>query len=192
MSMLLVAIGGSAGSIEALRELLRPLRRGAARYVIAIHVAPSHPSLLADVLGHFTELRVREAVDKLPLEPGMVVVAPPDYHLLVERGPREPHVALSRDPAVHFSRPAIDPLFESVAHAARHAAIAVLLSGGNEDGAAGLVAVKRAGGRIAVQDPRTASSPAMPSAALARCTPDLVAAPAALGAWLSTLTPLEA
>ena len=104
---------------------------------------------------------VREAVDKLPLTSGTVVVAPPDYHLLVER---DLTLALSRDPLVHFSRPAIDPLFHTVADVFGRSAIGVLLSGANADGASGLRGIQDAGGRVAVQDAGTAIAPALPAA----------------------------
>ena len=182
---MIVVIGGSAGSIDALRGVLSPLSATTgATFAIVVHVSPAHPSLLAQVLGSYTQLPVVEAIDKLPATPGTIVVAPPDYHLLVERGG---WFALSRDPAVHFSRPAIDHLFHSAARSRDHV-VGILLSGGNEDGAAGLASIQRAGGKVAVQDPATCASREMPAAALAHLTPDLVGSPSAIGAWLATLT----
>lgn len=182
---MIVAIGGSAGSIDALRDVLAPLpATTGAKIAIVVHVSPSHPSLLAPVLSSYTRLPVVEAVDKLPASPGTIVVAPPDYHLLVERGG---WFALSRDPAVHFSRPAIDHLFHSAARSRDHL-VGILLSGGNDDGAAGLQKIQQVGGKVAVQDPATCASREMPNAALARLTPDLVGSPAAIGHWLATLT----
>jgi two-component system chemotaxis response regulator CheB len=178
-----VAIGGSAGSIDALHALFESL--GVARdvaFVVVLHLSPSSRSLLPEVIGAYTGMQVREAIDKLPLEPGVVVVGPPDYHVLIER---DRTLALSRDPAVHFSRPAIDPLFETAADAFGARAIGVLLSGANADGAAGLAAIQRAGGRVLVQDPASATATEMPEAGLAACKPDLVAIPAALGRWLA-------
>jgi len=181
--MKLVAIGGSAGSLDALRALLPSLPKHVAA-VIVIHLPPHQPSLLSEVLSGYCRLPVVEAVDKLALAPGVVVVAPPDYHLLIER---EWSVALSRDPAEHFSRPAIDATFHSAARALAANVVGVLLTGANEDGAAGLCAIQARGGMTAVQDPKTALAPEMPRAALARCTPDLVADPARIGAWLATV-----
>ena len=179
-----IVIGGSAGSLDALRQLL-PALPATAAVAIVIHIPPTMPSLLPEVLRTYCALAVVEAVDKLALVPGTIVVAPPDYHLLVER---ERTVALSRDPAEHFSRPAIDALFRSAAIALGPDAIGVLLTGANEDGAEGLAAIQAHGGRIAVQDPLRAPSPEMPRAALARCTPDLVADPQRIGAWLATVS----
>jgi two-component system chemotaxis response regulator CheB len=177
-----VVIGGSAGAIDALQHLLPELPRSPAAFAVVLHLSPSHPSLLADVLGSYTPMPVREAVDKLPLGPGELVVAPPDYHMLVER---DFTVALSRDAPLSFSRPAIDPLFESAAHAFGRRTIAVLLSGGNNDGAAGLRAVRAAGGRVAIQDPGTSSNPQMPLAGITACVPDVTLAPSILGRWLA-------
>lgn len=185
---MIVAVGGSAGALEALRELVGVLPAGGPPIVVVLHLSKDYPSLLPSVLRLHTELQVVEAIDKLVLAPGTIVVAPPDYHLLVER---ELRVALSRDPAVHFSRPAIDPLFESVARAAGPRAVGVLLTGANEDGAAGLHAIHDAGGRAAVQDPGTARAPDMPSSALDRFTPEFVGSPLAIGHWLGNMLATE-
>jgi two-component system chemotaxis response regulator CheB len=107
-------------------------------------------------------LPVREAEDKVAIEQGTVSIAPPDYHLLVEPD----HLSLSLEEPVRFSRPSIDVLFESAARAFDGALAGVVLTGANDDGADGLVAIKRAGGITIVQDPATASSPTMPEAAI--------------------------
>jgi two-component system chemotaxis response regulator CheB len=183
--MRLVVIGGSAGSIEALRLLLAQVPPTIdAAIVIVVHVTPRLPSLLVSVLGAYTTMPVIEALDKAPLKPGHVFVAPPDYHLLVER---DFHLALSRDPTVHFSRPAIDVLFDSAADAGGAKTIGVLLTGGNEDGASGLGRIQAHGGLVAVQDPATSVSPEMPMSGLTTTKPDRVAEPRALGQWLATL-----
>ena len=183
--MRLVAIGGSAGAIDALRLVLHPIPADVrAGFVVVVHIPATTPSLLAEVIATHSALPVREAFDKQPLEPGVVVVAPPDYHLLVER---ELTLALSRDAPVRFSRPSIDPMFESVADAAGPRAIGILLTGANQDGAAGLAAIQAAGGLVAVQDPTTARATEMPMAGIAAVAPDLVGDPAALGRWLATL-----
>ena len=181
--MRVIAIGGSAGSLDALRALLPHLPASAA-VTLVVHLPASQPSLLPEVLGAYTKLAVVEAVDKLALAPGVVIVAPPDYHLLVEKNGT---VALSRDPVVHFSRPAIDALFDSAALAYGEDVIGVLLTGANEDGAAGMVAIQARGGRTAVQDPATAVSPEMPRSAIERMNPDLVADPLRIGGWLATV-----
>jgi two-component system chemotaxis response regulator CheB len=109
-----------------------------------------------------------EPDDKEPIERSHVYVAPADYHLIVERG----FFALSVDPPVFFSRPSIDVMFESIADSYGAAAVAVMLTCANEDGAAGARAVKNAGGRVLVQDPSTAESAVAPRAVLASVTVD--------------------
>lgn len=160
-----VVIGASAGGIDALSALLPALRVGtAAAVLVVLHTPRQRPSLLADILKHKCALPVREAVDKEPVEAGTVYLAPPDYHLLVDAGPC---IALSIDEPIHYSRPSIDPLFESAADVYRQRLLGIILSGANDDGASGLAAVHRAGGMTWVQDPVTAPSPTMIRAALA-------------------------
>jgi two-component system chemotaxis response regulator CheB len=181
--MMVVVIGGSAGALDAIRELLAAIpEQQAAAFAIVVHISPTAESLLASVVGGYTGMHVREAVDKLPLEPGCIVVAPPDYHMLVER---DLTIALSRDGAEHFSRPAIDPLFDSTAASVGPRAIGVLLSGSNADGASGLAALGAAGAKVCVQDPASASAPEMPRAGIAAITPHVVASPAAIGHWIA-------
>ncbi len=99
---------------------------------------------------------VREAQDKEPWSPAPVYFAPPDYHLLIDRGPQ---LALSADDLVNFSRPSVDVLFESAADVYGDRLLGIILTGASEDGAAGLDAVRRAGGRTVVQQPDTAQVP---------------------------------
>lgn len=182
--MRVVVIGGSAGALDAVHDLMSaiPAHTDLA-FAIVIHISPSSESLLASVIGGYTAMPVREAVDKLPLHPGSVVVAPPDYHMLIER---DRTIALSRDGAENFSRPAIDPLFESAACALGPEAIGVLLSGSNADGAKGLAALAAARATICVQEPASALAPEMPRAGISACTPDLIATPTAIGRWIAS------
>ena len=106
---------------------------------------------------------MKVAEDKEPIVGGTIYFAPPDYHLLVESGRT---FALSLDERVHFSRPAIDVLFESAAEAYGERLMGVILSGANADGAAGLRAVAAAGGIAVVQSLESPEMIAMPAAAL--------------------------
>ena len=163
----LVAIGASAGGIEALAVLLPQLPKDFEPAVlVVVHLLRERPSLLRSIFASRCALPVRDVLDKDPLEPGTIVFAPPDYHLLVdlEQGPQ---LALSADPPVNNSRPSIDVLFESAAQAFGPRAAGVVLSGANGDGAHGLAAIHRSGGPTIVQAPHTAQSAAMPAAALA-------------------------
>lgn len=180
-----IAIGASAGGVEALGVLLEALPAGfVPSILVVLHLPPDRPSLLVPLFSARCRLPVREALDKERLEPGTVYVAPPDYHLLVES--RE-LLALSRDDPVQFSRPSIDVLFESAAHAFGPSLLAIVLSGANDDGAAGLLAVREAGGRGWVQDPATALAPVMPAAAIARAGADLVLPVRDMGERLANL-----
>jgi two-component system chemotaxis response regulator CheB len=167
----LVVIGASWGGLRALRVVLGGLPAGfGAVVVVAQHRAASSTGALAQVLQKESVLPVCDVQDKEQVAPGHVYLAPPDYHLIVERG----HLALSLDERVQHSRPSIDVLFESAARAYGPALAAVVLTGANADGAAGLHAVKRAGGFTVVQDPATAESPVMPEAAIASGAADKV------------------
>ncbi len=160
-------IGGSAGALEALASLLEGLPAGLrVPIAIVVHIARNKPSALGSVLAAHSALPVCEAEDKAPLEPGHAYVAPPGYHVLIERGPS---FALSVDAPVNFSQPSIDVLFESAAAALGPAVAGVLLSGANEDGARGLLAISEAGGVAMVQEPGEAASRTMPEAALRTC-----------------------
>ena len=126
---------------------------------------------------------MEEVDDKLPIEPSRVYLAPPDYHLLVERG----HFSLSIEAPVRFSRPSIDVLFESAADAYGGRLVAVVLTGSNDDGRRGLCRVKEAGGMVLVQDPATAERREMPDAAIATGLADEVLPIPALASKLNEL-----
>jgi two-component system, chemotaxis family, protein-glutamate methylesterase/glutaminase len=159
-----LVIGGSAGSIEALTTILPALDAACGLAVaVVVHLPRERPSRLAELFATKCQLTVVEAEDKQPFEAGNIYFAPPDYHLLIERGER---LALAVDELVHYSRPSIDVLFESAADLYGASLFGIVLSGANEDGAAGLAAVARGGGFTLVQEPATASASAMPAAAL--------------------------
>jgi two-component system, chemotaxis family, protein-glutamate methylesterase/glutaminase len=167
-----VAIGASAGGVQALSELLPALRLESRLAVfVVLHLPRDRPSLLADVFSRKCALAVEEAQDKQPVVPGTVYFAPPNYHLLVDAGPQ---LALSADDQVNHSRPSIDVLFESAADVYRERLLGIILTGANEDGAAGLAAVHDAGGITVVQEPQSAQFALMVQSALERRAPDLV------------------
>ena len=159
-----IVIGGSSGALDALGLILPALPRGfLLPLALVLHVPAGKPNGLVDLFRATTALSVKEAEDKEPLAAGTLYVAPPSYHLLLERGG---HFSLSIDQPVHFSRPAIDVLFESAADAYGAALAGILLSGANEDGAHGLARILAAGGSTVVQDPETAMARQMPDFAL--------------------------
>jgi len=182
-----VAIGASAGGVQALGELLPALsRESQAAVFVVLHLPRDRPSLLVDVFSQKCALAVREAEDKEPVIPGTVYFAPPNYHLLVDAGPQ---LALSADDLVNHSRPSIDVLFDSAAQVYREHLLGIILSGANEDGAEGLAAVHDAGGLTVVQEPQTAQSSAMILSALERRPADLVLDLAAIAELLQRLCP---
>ena len=167
-----VVIGASAGGVEVLSALLSALPADCrASFFIVVHIPRERPSLLSEVFGTKCALPVREAEDKEPVQPGTVYFAPPDYHLLLDRGPA---CALSSDEPVHFSRPSIDVLFDSAADIYGERLLGLILTGANQDGAEGLAAVGRAGGRTVVQEPGGAAVPFLPEAALQQGPVDFV------------------
>jgi len=167
-----IVIGASAGGVLALQQILASFPVALPIPVlIVLHLPRDRASRIPELLGIHCKLQVREAEDKQPLAPGTVVFAPPDYHLLVED---RKSVALSADPPVLFSRPAIDPLFESAADVFGDRVLAILLTGASSDGTAGIAAVRAAGGIAWIQSPDEASSSLMPASALAHAGADAV------------------
>jgi two-component system, chemotaxis family, protein-glutamate methylesterase/glutaminase len=160
----LIVVGASWGGLHAVGRLLETLPPELdVPLAIAQHRAPEgRQTNLSSLLQTSPHRPVRDVEDKEPIERGVVYLAPPDYHLLVEPG----HFALSTDARVNFARPSIDVLFETAADAYGPAAVGIILTGANEDGAAGLARLKEAGGVAIVQDPKTAERARMPEAAL--------------------------
>jgi two-component system chemotaxis response regulator CheB len=159
-----IVIGASSGGIEAL-SLLLPALPAASRVsvFIVLHIPRDRPSRLTAVFTPKCALPVREAQDKEPVQPGTVYFAPSNYHLLVDRGPQ---LALSADDPVHHSRPSVDVLFESAADVYAQRLLGIILTGANQDGAAGLAYVQDRGGIGVVQAPETAYAPQMLLSAL--------------------------
>lgn len=159
----MIAIGGSAGSIEVIRNICRVLPVDLeAAVLIAVHVGSDSQNLLAGILDIGGPLPASTAVDGEPLQKGRIYVAPVDHHLVVEGRV----IRLGRGPRENMARPAIDPLFRSVGISAGPRAIGVLLSGMLNDGASGLADLKRCGGVTVVQNPLDAAESEMPRTAL--------------------------
>jgi two-component system chemotaxis response regulator CheB len=159
----LVAIGASAGGVEALKTLVGALPGDLdATVLVALHLPASARSHLASILGRSSAMPVREARAGLPLVAGEVVVAHPDAHLLVV----DDRIVLGSGPRENGSRPSHDAMLRSVALARRSRVVGAVLTGLLDDGAAGLEVVSRYGGHCLVQDPAEADFPSMPLAAL--------------------------
>lgn len=157
-----VAVGGSAGGMECVREIVAQLPADfPAVVLITLHTLPYSKSYLSEILGRRCALQIMDPADKMALSPGTIYVAAPDHHLLVGRDV----VRMTRGPKENNCRPAIDPLFRSAAYYGPRA-IGVLVSGTLDDGSMGLEAIKRRRGIAIVQDPRDAPFPEMPQNAL--------------------------
>lgn len=181
----LIVVGGSAGALDALGSILPALpRQFLLPLVMVVHLPPAKSSVMASVIGAKCVLPVKEPDDKEPIASGTLYIAPPNYHLLIER---QRTLSLSVDDVVLFSRPSIDVLFESAAEAYGAAVAGLLLTGANEDGARGLARIKQAGGLTIVQSPKDAVAPAMPNAALKLATPDHVLPLHDIGPFLTQL-----
>ena len=167
-----VVIGASAGGFEALLAVLTGLPAAYPMPLVAVlHLPDNHESRLAELFGYRLALQVREARDKEPLAPGVLYFAPSGYHLSIEA---DRSFSFSCEERVSYARPSIDVLFASAADAYGKSLAAILLTGANYDGAAGLAGIQLAGGLTIVQDPATAEVATMPEAALARMAPDLI------------------
>lgn len=179
-----VAIGASAGGVEALSILLTALPEDLSQPVfVVIHLPRQRPSLLVDVFTPMSRRPVMEPEDKEPVTAGTVYLAPPDYHLMVEPG----HIALATDELVNFSRPSIDVLLESAADTYGERLLAIVLTGASRDGTDGLRAVHDAGGCTVVQDPHEAYASTMPEAAIAGVPVDAVLPLSGIAALLGSL-----
>lgn len=161
----IVVIGGSAGSLDVLLQVLPLLDKTLGMpLIVVLHRKTSFDSTLRDLFATRTALAVQEAEEKETLMPGQIYIAPADYHLLIER---DRSVSFDFSEKVHYSRPSIDVTFESAADVYGTGAAGILLSGANSDGASGLKTIRLRGGKTAVQDPSSAEIDYMPKQAIA-------------------------
>jgi two-component system chemotaxis response regulator CheB len=159
-----VVLAASSGGLNALRRVIGPLPKWLpVSLAIVQHLAPDSRSYLAQILSTFTAMPVDWAHAGEYLEPGRIYIAPPTHHLLLDASHR---CVLSNSARVNYSRPAADPLFQSAAASFGRRVLAVVLSGRLHDASAGVVAVKKAGGVVIAQSPRTSFAPGMPRSAI--------------------------
>lgn len=159
-----IVIGTSAGGLTALSSLLKVLPADYPFPIIIVqHRIKDQRCLLEEVLQYQCALTIKQADEKEAIKNGVVYIAPPDYHLLIEE---DRTFSLSVDEHVLFSRPAIDVLFESAAIVFREQLVGILLTGASRDGAQGMSTIKEYGGKTIVQQPEEADFPFMPEAAI--------------------------
>jgi two-component system, chemotaxis family, protein-glutamate methylesterase/glutaminase len=167
----MILVGGSYGGLRALVTMLRGLPRDfVTPLAVVLHRHKDSDGMLLDILQRDCPLPASEPMDKEPILPNHVYIAPADYHMMVE----DDHFVLSVDEPVRYARPSVDVLFESAADSCGPAAIGIILSGSNRDGASGAVRIKNRGGRVIVQDPADCEAPQMAQAVLAETQPDYV------------------
>jgi two-component system chemotaxis response regulator CheB len=164
-------IGGSAGSIQSLETIVSDLPRDFPGAVfVVVHMPADYPSMLPDVLSRVGPLPASNPTDLEQIRHAHIYVARPDHHLLIDDG----RVRVQRGPRENRHRPAIDPLFRTAAREYGPRVIGLVLSGLQDDGSAGLYAIKRRGGIAIVQDPRDTLWDAMPRNALSYASPQYV------------------
>jgi len=157
-----IAIGASAGGFPAIAQILPALTADAPAVLIVQHLHPNRKSFLAGLLASKTARAVKQAEHGEPILAGVIYICPPDQHMLVA----ESKIELSHSELVHFSRPSIDLLFESVAGRYGSRCMGVILSGSNSDGATGIRAIRQAGGITLAQLPSSAEFRIMPQASI--------------------------
>ena len=180
-----VVIGSSAGGIKALSMVLSALPREFPLPILVVqHVHPHSDSYLAKILDARCELQVKQADEKEPVLAGVVYLAPPNYHLLVEE---DKTLSLSIEAPVNFARPSVDVLFQTAVYAYRNKLIGLILTGANHDGSQGVKDIKQRRGYVIVQDPVTAEAEAMPKAAIAATRVDIILPLDQIGPYLLQL-----
>jgi two-component system chemotaxis response regulator CheB len=184
----IIVIGASAGGVEALKIVVAGLPAAlAAAVLVVLHIPSDSRSELPAILARTSRLPVCHARDDRPLAIGTITVAPPDHHLTL-RGDK---VHLSRGPRVNGHRPAVDPLFQTAARSGGRRVIGVVLSGALDDGSAGMLDIKLAGGVTIVQDPEDALYSGMPRSVLEQMTVDHVLPAVAIPAALAELAGVD-
>ncbi len=185
MKIKMLVIGGSAGSLDVLMDVLPKLRKDIDfPIVIILHRKKDSESLLADLLSSRSPLPVNEIEDKQPILPGVIYLAPPDYHVLIEKNDT---FSLDVSEKVNFSRPSIDVSFESAADAYPNSIAGLLLSGANADGTEGLKCIKEKNGLVIVQQPGTADVAYMPQQAINEIKVDAILNKEEIASYINNL-----
>lgn len=181
----LVIIGGSAGSLQVILDMLRRLRpKPGFPMILVLHRKAQTPGVLPLLLEQLSPMKVAELEDKTDLLPDVLYIAPADYHLLFED---KTLVSLDGSEKVHYSRPSIDVCFQSAAEAFGKGLVGVLLSGANADGVEGLKDIRRSGGTAWVQNPLTAEVDYMPRLAIDNGAYDKIFNPTELAELINSL-----
>ncbi len=172
MSFKAIAIGASAGGMEAIKTILSKLPQNFSLPILIVqHIKASKSTNTVDYFKKYCKIQIKEAEGYMPILPGNAYFAPANYHLLVEK---DHTLSLSVEEKINHSRPSIDVLFETAADVYGEGLIGVLLTGASSDGSEGILQIKKRGGLCIVQDPVTAYMDTMPKAALSIIKPDYI------------------
>ncbi len=160
-----IVIGVSAGGFKTMPLIINGLKKNFLLPILIVqHIgADSGQNAYLSKLSSVCDLIVKQADDKEEIKPGYIYLAPPDYHLLIEKNKT---LSLNIDEKVHYSRPSIDVLFETAAHAYQDKLLAIILTGASVDGTNGAKVIKKYGGSIIVQNPDEAISSIMPASVI--------------------------
>lgn len=181
----IIVVGASAGGITALTQFLNSLQKDlVASIFIVLHIPSSSPSNLPAILSRAGLHKVVHPRDGDPVKPGLIYVAPPDHHMLLE----DSRVLVKKGPEENRFRPSIDALFRSAAYVYGPRAIGIVLSGLLNDGTSGLWSIKRLGGKTMIQLPADADYPSMPINALEYVDVDYIMPASEMGMLLNKLT----
>lgn len=180
-----IIIGGSAGSINVVLKIL-PLLKNEIKLplILVLHRKAGEENILESLLQFKSKLKVTEVMDKMPVENNVVYLAPANYHLLIEK---EKIFMLDDSEKVNYSRPNIDVTMESAIEVYHEKVIGILLTGANNDGAAGLKKIKEAGGITIIQSPETCLFPNMPQYAAELCKPNFSMTPEEIAQYIINL-----
>ncbi len=179
----LVVIGGSAGSLQVILEMIKKLDNNiAAPILLVLHRKAQSNNILQALLQQFSPVEVVEIDDKTEVEDNKIYITPADYHLLFEN---KKTMSLDSSEKMNYSRPSIDVTFRSAAEIYGENLVGVLLSGANADGVKGLAYIKKNNGKVWIQDPVTAEVDYMPKHALEEVDYDLIITPDNLANYIN-------
>jgi two-component system chemotaxis response regulator CheB len=161
-----IAIGASTGGTEALKKVLIKMPPNSPGIVIVQHMPANFTTAFAARLNDLCQISVKEAQDNDSITPGMALLAPGNFHMILRRSGARYYVEVKTGPMVHHQRPAVDILFKSTAKYAGSNAIGVILTGMGSDGAEGLFEMKKAGASTIAQDEKSCVVFGMPKEAI--------------------------
>lgn len=185
----IIVVGASAGGVTALIEFARSLPRDFKGTVfVVLHIPPHSPSSLPTILSKASAVKAVHAKDRQVVKKGLIYVAPPDHHMLLDNG----RILVRKGPKENRFRPSVDALFRSAAYVYRSRVVGIILSGLLNDGTSGLWTIKRLGGSSIVQKPEDASYPSMPVNALEYVKADHILPASEMGGLLTKLIQTKA